>query len=438
MRWMTLARWAVWVGALAPAVAQAQAPQTMTFTARVTDGDDALAGPHAMTFRLFESASGGTARWEEAYTTVQIVDGLVTVALGSTTPLTPTVLGGPALWVEVVLDGATMTPRLPLRSVPFAVRANDATQLGGLASSAFVKGAGDVMTGPLDVNSNVLISGKSALRGTDTWLRLNQDGAFTSGIHSPLNMNVSGLTVGGLYQDPGPGNLDITGFGYLRGGGRMAGISLGAAPFGALDYPYETMQLDPNYNLRIAFGSNEKLRLESTGRLWMSSNRGDCPSGWFCNGMFWDMSVSSIIYSGLNQRSDARLKQDIATATDGLATVRRLRPVTFAWRDPALPGRQHGFIAQEVQQVVPDLVSTTGDGMLSVETTAMIPILMQAVKELDAQNATLRAELAALRREDRPARSATGRPGGGPAWPSLLGLGLGVLAVIGVWTRRRA
>jgi hypothetical protein len=116
--------------------------------------------------------------------------------------------------------------------------------------------------------------------------------------------------------------------------------------------------------------------------------------------------------------------------------VRALRPVTFAWK--SAPGeRQHGFIAQEVQQVLPELVDTTADGMLSVETTAMIPVLAQAVKELDAQNAQLRAELADLRRRS-PTGSASAPIHGSSTVLAGLILLVGVGLILALLWRPRA
>jgi hypothetical protein len=427
------------------APAFADVPRTMTFTARVTDGEDALEGTHTFQFRLWDAETGGAQRWSETHNGVDVTDGLVAVGLGTSSPLSGVVLDGDPLWVEIVLDGETMAPRLPLRSVPYATRSSDADLLGGQPAGSFaaaghdhdadyVDAAGDTMSGPLNLSGDLLLASKSALRGTDSWLRLNQDSAFSSGTHSPKNLNVSGLTVGALYFDPGAGALDVEGPSNLRGGARMNGIAVGNAPFGALPYPYESIQLDPGFNLRVAFGGTEHLRLENNGRLVMSSNPGDCPSGWFCNGMFWDLSVASILYSGLAQRSDARLKQDVRAIDGGLETVRALRPVTFAWRDPKIPGRHHGFIAQEVREVVPDLVSTTTDGTLALDTTEMLPILMQAVKELDARNAELRAELDALRAGRIAAAPPAARAGWSPALVALgafgaLGLLLGVRAM---------
>jgi hypothetical protein len=302
----------VGVGAAAT-TAHAQVPQTVTFSARMTDGPNALSGPHLLRFRLYTALTGGTLRWEENQGSVTIENGLVNLGLGSVTPLTPAVLAGGPLWIEVELDGFAMSPRLPLRSVPFAV---------------------------------------------------NADSAATASIATTLN----------------------------------GSVAIGQAVHGALPWAYETIQLAPAFNLRFYFGDQQRMMLGNDGRLQMAQTTGDCPSGWFCNGHFWDLTVASILYSGLSQRSDRRLKDDIHTADNGLATVRALRPVTFRWKDKSHPGLQHGFIAQDVQKVVPELVSSTTDGMLSVETTAMIPILAQAVKELDAQNKQLRAELDDLRR----------------------------------------
>src|SRR5258708_7816219 len=64
----------------------------------------------------------------------------------------------------------------------------------------------------LDVSGDVAIQGKHALRGSDTWLRLNQDGAFTSGVHTPGNFASNSLNVGGAGGggNPGAGNVWVT------------------------------------------------------------------------------------------------------------------------------------------------------------------------------------------------------------------------------------
>ena len=50
----------------------------------------------------------------------------------------------------------------------------------------------------LDVNGDVALSGKHAFRSSDSWLRLNQDGAFTNGTHTPGLFAPGALNVGGV------------------------------------------------------------------------------------------------------------------------------------------------------------------------------------------------------------------------------------------------
>jgi uncharacterized coiled-coil protein SlyX len=62
--------------------------------------------------------------------------------------------------------------------------------------------------------------------------------------------------------------------------------------------------------------------------------------------------------------SDLRMKEKISAleAKDGLATIMKLRPVTYHWRDSNMDmakGAQIGFIAQEVETILPQLVTTS-------------------------------------------------------------------------------
>ncbi len=90
----------------------------------------------------------------------------------------------------------------------------------------------------------------------------------------------------------------------------------------------------------------------------------------------------------LTETSDARLKKDIADLAPGLDAVLALRPVTFAWRDESRSGEQQmGFIAQEVRDILPALVHESGNdqGTLSIEPLALLPVLVNAIQEQQAQ-----------------------------------------------------
>ena len=93
---------------------------------------------------------------------------------------------------------------------------------------------------------------------------------------------------------------------------------------------------------------------------------------------------------------------DDDAATDKIA---RLRGVTWEWRDDApddakqQPGM--GVIAQEVEKVFPELVTTDDQGRKKVEYEGLIAPLIEAVKELDERLRLLEAEIAALRRNQQ-------------------------------------
>lgn len=56
-----------------------------------------------------------------------------------------------------------------------------------------------------------------------------------------------------------------------------------------------------------------------------------------------------------------------------------------------------GFIAQELEEIYPELVHTNDDGYKSVNYVNMVIPLTQAVKELDAENQELKAEIAEIK-----------------------------------------
>jgi hypothetical protein len=81
----------------------------------------------------------------------------------------------------------------------------------------------------LDVLGDIAVNGKHAVRGSDSWLRLNQDGAFTSGVHTPgvfapMSLNVGGA---GSWGNPGDGNLWATGNIGSHGYNPSAGLPSG-------------------------------------------------------------------------------------------------------------------------------------------------------------------------------------------------------------------
>jgi len=121
----------------------------------------------------------------------------------------------------------------------------------------------------------------------------------------------------------------------------------------------------------------------------------------------YKLHVAGDIYTtGTYQGSDLRLKDNIDDLTYGLREVLRLRPVSYRWKDATLGQPTLGLIAQEVQPVLPELVARGTDdaGLLSLNYTGLVPVLVKAVQEqqgtiaeLLAENTTLKSDMGTVR-----------------------------------------
>jgi hypothetical protein len=98
-----------------------------------------------------------------------------------------------------------------------------------------------------------------------------------------------------------------------------------------------------------------------------------------------------------NTSSDYRLKENVQPMQDALATVAQLNPVTYTWAADGSDGQ--GFIAHELQAVVPDCVTGEKDAVdaegnpqyQGVDTSFLVATLVKAVQELNARIAALEA-----------------------------------------------
>ena len=88
--------------------------------------------------------------------------------------------------------------------------------------------------------------------------------------------------------------------------------------------------------------------------------------------------------------SDERVKNNIQTITDALAKVNSMRGVTFDWVNGM--GNAVGVIAQEMKEVVPQVVSSQQDGLMNVAYGNLVGVLIEAIKELSAKVDALEAK----------------------------------------------
>ena len=95
--------------------------------------------------------------------------------------------------------------------------------------------------------------------------------------------------------------------------------------------------------------------------------------------------------ANFNTTSDQTLKTNVETLTGSLDAVKALRGVSFDWIDNG--NSEVGVIAQEVEAVLPDVVSTNDQGIKSVKYGNMVAVLIEAIKEQQAQIDELKAKL---------------------------------------------
>jgi hypothetical protein len=98
-------------------------------------------------------------------------------------------------------------------------------------------------------------------------------------------------------------------------------------------------------------------------------------------------TLGGVVSSGIvtavdfNSTSDENLKYNIETVDKALDTVSSLRGVKFDWKEDNRTS--YGVIAQELEVVLPDLVSS-GD-IKTVNYNGIIGVLIEAIKELRAE-----------------------------------------------------
>ena len=102
--------------------------------------------------------------------------------------------------------------------------------------------------------------------------------------------------------------------------------------------------------------------------------------------------------------SDINIKTNVTGLTGMMDKIKLLNPVSYKLRsdisaiavDKSNNYTQFGLIAQELQQIFPDMVSTSDNGVLGVRYTELIPVLIQAIKEQQTQIEDLNARIQKL------------------------------------------
>ena len=98
-----------------------------------------------------------------------------------------------------------------------------------------------------------------------------------------------------------------------------------------------------------------------------------------------------------------RYKKNIRTVSNALDKIMDLHGVNFDWRQDEFPDlnfdddEQIGFIAQEIKEILPEVVSQDGKGFYTVAYSRVVPVFVEAIKEQQKITDEQNSELAQVR-----------------------------------------
>ena len=92
----------------------------------------------------------------------------------------------------------------------------------------------------------------------------------------------------------------------------------------------------------------------------------------------------NFVVTSFRARSDERLKANINNLKNPLDIVKQLNGKEYNFKD-SLNRKSYGFIAQDIERILPDIVDDDTNGIKSISYGDIIPILSDAIKELNTK-----------------------------------------------------
>lgn len=133
--------------------------------------------------------------------------------------------------------------------------------------------------------------------------------------------------------------------------------------------------------LAFAEGGVEVMRISSGANVIIGSTTDSASGKLQVTG---NVSVSSAVTAtDFNSTSDRALKHDIVKIENALDKIKRVGGYTFTYNDSN--NRSAGVIAQEIEAVLPEVVSQNGEGYKTVAYGNLISLLIEAIKELESE-----------------------------------------------------
>jgi hypothetical protein len=247
-------------------------------------------------------------------------------------------------------------------------------------------------TEQLDVEGNIKASGKATIGSNHT---NTGNHAFVAGYSNTASHNYAAVSGGKDNTASGVGSAVGGGF-ENTASGWYAMVPGGRGNTAGGTYSFAAgIRANANHNGTFVWADQTPVQFASTGEdQFLIRASGGVGIGTNNPGGF-DLAVNGTAAKtgggSWSVFSDIRLKQVLGACDYGLSEISKLKPVRYGYKEDNLlglpTGQEYlGLVAQEVREIIPDAVEENDQGYLMVNNDPIIWAMLNAIKELKAEN----------------------------------------------------
>jgi hypothetical protein len=237
----------------------------------------------------------------------------------------------------------------------------------------------------LDINKSIYVSGDINTFGGVTGSIAATNGVV-SGSSQVSYVGLSNIPSGIISSSAQIDALfDIDGL--VSGSSQISYVGLSNIPSGIIS---SSAQIDALFNIDGLVSGSSQITLSSTtgGSTTSDVQFGSFGVGTTASGVSGEIRATGDIVAFYS--SDERLKENIQPIQNALSKVESISGNTYDWKEGfetihSHNGHDLGVIAQEVQSVLPEVVTERETGYLAVDYVKLVPVLIEAIKELSAK-----------------------------------------------------